>query len=75
LRIVTVDVGVDPTHYEVAPADTYASIAEVHGIDENELRGLNPELEIGDCLHIPPTIRPAQLAYLSPDTLFLTEVE
>jgi hypothetical protein len=69
--------------------ETLSSIAQRYGIPEVELRQLNPTVEnpdpskpakldkwIGTELVVPRRIRPAQLAYLSPDvpdTLILTE--
>jgi LysM repeat protein len=64
----------EPTHHQVKPGETYASIAGQYEMEEQELRALNPRPRTGDRLRIPRTIRPAQLAHLSPDTLFLTEV-
>jgi LysM repeat protein len=74
LRVVPEDEMEEPTHHQVKPGETYASIAGQYEMEEQELRALNPRPRTGDRLRIPRTIRPAQLAHLSPDTLFLTEV-
>jgi LysM repeat protein len=73
LRIVQ-DPSQNPTHHQVKAGETYISIAGLYGMSEEQLRELNSRPRVGQRLRIPRTIRPAQLAYLDPDTLFLTEV-
>ncbi len=61
--------------------ETFSSVASRYGITEDELKeinlGIHEPLVVGSSLRIPRMIRPAQLAYLSPDvtdTLILQEL-
>jgi hypothetical protein len=72
---------IQTTHVVGRSNETLSSIAQRYGIREVELRQLNPKVQdpisIGTELVIPRQVRPAQLAYLSPDvpdTLVLTEL-
>lgn len=81
---ITVRMARMQTHHVVErKIETFSSIAARYGVDELDLWDLNQDagnietLEIGTNLTIPPRIRPAQIAYLSPDvpdTLILTEI-
>jgi predicted phage baseplate assembly protein len=81
---ILVDMGrVQNYHVVERKIETLSSIAARYEMDEIDLWELNPDIQdldnlpVGKRLAIPSRIRPAQLAYLSPevpDTLILTEL-
>jgi hypothetical protein len=78
---IVVNLGRCQSSHEIQRSnETLSSIAQRYGISEVELRQLNlgiQDLKIGMALDIPRQIRPAQIAYLSPevpDMLILREL-
>jgi LysM repeat protein len=63
-------IGEDDKPYMVGGGDSYATVAEVHGVTEEELRAANDNMELraGRILRIPPrsivALEPAELARL-----------
>lgn len=80
-RIVVEMDRIQTYHAVERSGEIFSSVASRYGIIEDDLRAMNPGIndpfEVGISLRIPRTIRPAQLAYLSPDvtdTLILQEL-
>ena len=79
-RVVVEIDRIQTSHLVQRSGETWSSIAARYGIAEDQLQALNPDIDapaVGGHVRIPRTIRPAQLAYLSPnvpDTLILAEL-